>query len=351
MKTTRSLVMSFMLLALFSTSAWAQTRRVSGRVTAEGSSDPVPSATISVVGTALGGITDGDGRFSIPVPAGPATLRIRRIGYTAKTVNVAAGLTDVNVSMAKDVLELDKQVITGTATTVASINAANAVAVVSSENLNRVPSQTLDQALQGKISGAVITSNSGAPGGGTQIQLRGVSTVNAGFSPLYVIDGVPVSNASIPNGLNVITQSARSSAGTNAPSTQDQQVNRIADINPNDIESIQVLKGPSASSIYGSRGTNGVILITTKQGRSGKTALDITQRFGQSRISNTIGIKCFTSAADVDAAGFDGFTGADWTAADNKCHDYQKELYGEHALSYQTLMSMRGNSAGTNFFI
>jgi TonB-dependent starch-binding outer membrane protein SusC len=343
--------MSFVLVALFSTSAWAQTRRVSGRVTEAGTTNGVPSATISAIGTALGAITDGEGRFTIPVPAGPATLRVRRIGYKAQTVNVAAGLSDVNVQLTKDVLELDKQVITGTATTVSSINAANAVTVVTSENLNRVPSQTLDQALQGKISGAVITSNSGAPGGGTQIQLRGVSTVNAGFSPLYVIDGVPVSNASIPNGLNVITQSARASAGTNSTSNQDQMVNRIADINPNDIESIQVLKGPSASSIYGSRGTNGVIIITTKTGRAGKTSLDITQRFGQSRISNTIGIKCFTSAAEVDDAGFSGFTGADWTAADNKCHDYQKELYGAHATSYQTIASLRGNAAGTNFFI
>jgi TonB-dependent starch-binding outer membrane protein SusC len=343
--------MSFVLVALFGTSAWAQTRRVAGRVTEEGTTNGVPSATISAIGTALGAITDGDGRFTIPVPAGPATLRIRRIGYKPKTVNVAAGLSDVNVQLTKDVLELDKQVITGTATTVSSINSANAVTVVTAENLNRVPSQTLDQALQGKISGAVITSNSGAPGGGTQIQLRGVSTVNAGFSPLYVIDGVPVSNAAIPNGLNVLTQSARASAGTNSTSNQDQMVNRIADINPNDIESIQVLKGPSASSIYGSRGTNGVIIITTKTGRAGKTSLDITQRFGQSRISNTLDIKCFKSAAEVDDAGFDGFTGADFTASGGACHNYQKELYGSHALSYQTIASLRGNAAGTNFFI
>jgi TonB-linked SusC/RagA family outer membrane protein len=344
--------MSLVMLALISTSSWAQTRRVSGRVTGEGN-EPLVSATISVIGTALGGITDSQGRFSVPVPQGPATIRVRRIGYAPKTINVPAGLSDIDVKLTRDVLELDKQVITGAATTVSSINAANATTVVSSEQLNRVPAQTLDQALQGKISGAVITQNSGAPGGGTQIQLRGVSTVNAGFSPLYVVDGVPISNASIPNGLNVITQSARASAGTNATSNQDQQVNRIADLNPNDIESIQVLKGPSASSIYGSRGTNGVILITTKQGRAGKTQLDITQRFGQSRLSNTIPLKCYNSAAEVTADGWTdpGMDAAAWTAATVKCHDYQKELYGETPLSYQTQISMRGNSAGTNFFI
>jgi TonB-linked SusC/RagA family outer membrane protein len=351
--------MSFMLLAMFATSAWAQTRRITGRVTEEGSNEPVASATVTVVGTTLGGITDAQGRFTVPAPQGPATLRVRRIGYSPKTVNVGAALSEVAIALSKDVLQLDKQVITGTATSVSSINAANAVAVVSGEQVNRVPAQTLDQALQGKISGAVITQNSGAPGGGTQIQLRGVSTVNAGYSPLYVVDGVPVSNIAIPNGLNVITQSARASAGTNATSNQDQQVNRIADINPNDIESIQVLKGPSASSIYGSRGTNGVILITTKQGRTGKTTLDITQRFGASYLSNTIALKCINTVEDyLDMTGNDATSNAG--KADiaffnennsGTCHDYQKELYGNHPIGYQTIASLRGNAAGTNFFV
>ena len=112
MRISRSLVMSLALLALFGTSAWAQTRRITGRVTVEGSNEPVPSATVTVIGTTLGGITDADGRFTVPAPAGPATLRVRRIGYTPKTVSVSAALSDVNVALAKDVLELDKQVIT-----------------------------------------------------------------------------------------------------------------------------------------------------------------------------------------------------------------------------------------------
>ncbi|MBA2708156.1 MAG: SusC/RagA family TonB-linked outer membrane protein [Gemmatimonadaceae bacterium] len=345
--------MTLVLLLLATTSATAQTRRISGRVTAEGTNEPIPSATISVVGTTSGGITDEQGRFSVSAPAGPVTLRVRRIGYAPRTTPVGAGLNDVNVSLRKDALELDKQVITGTATTVASVNSANAVAVVSSERLNRVPAHTIDQALQGKIAGAIITQNSGAPGGGTQIQLRGVSTINAGFSPLYVVDGIPVSNAAIQNGLNVITQSARASFGVNSPSPQDQQVNRIADLNPNDIENIQVLKGPSASSIYGSRGTNGVILITTKQGRAGKTTLDVTQRFGQSRISNTLDLKCYTSAEQVTADGWKspGLDAAAFNAAPIKCHDYQREFYGNRDLSYQTLANLRGSTGGTNFFV
>lgn len=347
--------MSLLLLVLFSTTASAQTRRIGGRVTAEGSSDPVTSATVTVVGTTFGAITDAEGRFSIPAPAGPATLRVRRIGYTPRTVAVSAGLSEVNVALGKDVLELDKQVITGTATTVSSINAANAVTVISSERLNRVPAQTIDNALQGKIPGALITTNSGAPGGGTQIQLRGVNTINSAFLPIYVVDGVVVNNSSISNGLNVITQASRSGGVANFSSSQDQMVNRIADLNPNDIENIQVLKGPSASSIYGSVGANGVIVITTKKGRVGKTTLDVNQRFGTYTLANKLGpFMCFKSAAeaaDYGAIG-GGQDAALWTSAANKCHDFEEELYGNNTLSYATDMSVRGaTAAGTNFFV
>src|SRR6266853_656932 len=345
MNRIRSSVFSLLLLVLVSASAFAQTRRVSGRITVEGSGEPIVAASVNVVGTSVGTYTDDQGRFSLNVPDGPATLRVRRIGYTQKTIAVPAGATDANVSLARDVLQLETQVVTGTATTVSSVNAANAVTVISGEKLNRAPAQTIDYALQGKIPGAVVTQNSGAPGGGVQVQLRGVSTINSNSLQLYVIDGVIIDNSQIANGVNAITQAA----GGNFGSTQDQRVNRTADINPNDIESIQVLKGPSASSIYGSRGTNGVIIITTKQGQVGKTALDLTQRFGTARISNKIGERCFGSAAEVDAAGFDS-TG--FGAAPIKCHDYEQELYGEHPFNYQTIGSLRGATAGgTNYFV
>lgn len=345
MNKIRSSVFSLLLLTLFSASAFAQTRRISGRVTVEGTTDPLAAASVNVVGTALGTYTDDQGRFTLNVPEGPATLRVRRIGYAAKTVPVTAGATDVAVSLSRDALQLETQVITGAATSVSSLNAATAITVVSSERLNRVPAQTIDYALQGKVPGATITQNSGAPGGGVEIQLRGVNSINAGFQPLYVIDGVIVDNSSIGNGLNVISQASR----TNFASSQDQTVNRAADLNPNDIENIQVLKGPSATAIYGSRGTNGVIVITTKQGVPGKTSLDFIQRFGTARLSNSLPFRCFSSGAEVVAAGFDS-TG--FGAATNKCHDYIPELYGEHPFNYQTIASLRGASnSGTNYFV
>jgi TonB-linked SusC/RagA family outer membrane protein len=349
MKRIRSSVFSLLMLTLVSASAFAQqTRRITGRVTVEGSGEPLVAASVSVAGTSIGGYTDDQGRFTLIAPDGPATLRIRRIGYAQKTAPVAAGDQEVNVSLARDVLQLETQVVTGAATTVSSLNAANDVAVVSSEKVNKVPTPTIDQALQGKVPGAVISQNSGAPGGGTQIQLRGISTILGSYSPLYVVDGVIVSNSSFSNGLNVVT-AAGSGTASNFAGSQDQIVNRIADLTPNDIESVQVLKGPSAASIYGSKGTNGVILITTKQGRAGENRIDFTQRFGSYRIANKLGIRCFGSAAEVDDAGFDS-TG--FGAATNKCHDYQQEFYGSpQPLSYQTIASLRGGSnSGTTYF-
>jgi TonB-linked SusC/RagA family outer membrane protein len=355
MKTIRSSLFSLLSLALFSANAFAQTRLVTGRVTVEGSGEPVVAASVNVVGTTFGAYTDDQGHFTVSVPAGSATLRVRRIGYTQKVVDVPTGATELNVSLVRDVLQLETQVVTGQATSVSSRNIANAVTVIEGEKLTRAPSQSLDQALQGKVPGAVITSNSGAPGGGTQIQLRGVTSINANSSPLYVIDGIVVNNSAIQNGINAVT----AAAGGNFASNQDQQVNRIADINPQDIETIEVLKGASAGAIYGSRGSNGVIVITTKRGTAGKPLVAFTQRLGTQSLSNTLGSRCFASGQDyADWTGDTAVTkiAADialYNAATVKCHNYEQELYGRKDLSYETDMSARGGTStgGTTYFV
>jgi TonB-linked SusC/RagA family outer membrane protein len=331
--------MTVVLMALCGSSAWAQARRIAGIVTSEGG-EPLGNASVNVLGTALGTYTAESGHFTIPAPEGTITLRVRRIGYVQKTVSVAPGAAEVRILLAKDVLQLEKQVITGTATTIASQNAANSVATVSGEQLNRAPTPTVENALQGKIAGAIIRTNSGAPGGGSQVQLRGVTSIGSNSSPLYVIDGVPVSNDAIQSGLTTITQASRV-IGT---SNQDQQVNRIADINPADIDDISVLKGASAGAIYGSRASNGVILITTKRGRSGRPNFNITQRLGQFSLANKLDIRCFTSQAEADAANFKAtpFTG--------ECNDFQEQFYGEKDLSYETNLTVSGGSSGTTYF-
>jgi hypothetical protein len=151
MKRISSSVFSLLLLVLFSASAFAQTRRVSGRVTVEGSGEAIVAASVNVVGTSVGTYTDDQGRYSLNVPDGPTTLRVRRIGYTQKTLALPAGATDANISLARDVLQLETQVVTGTATTRSSVNAANAVMVISGDKLTRAPAQTIDYALRARF--------------------------------------------------------------------------------------------------------------------------------------------------------------------------------------------------------
>ncbi len=358
MRHIRTLLPAVAAVAVSAAATQAQAqRRVTGLVTGEGN-QPLSNVTIQVVGATTGAYTNEAGRFSIQVDNGPQTLRVRRIGYRARQINLSSGQTEANVALERDVLQLEAQVVTGTATVVSSANAANAVAVVSDEQLNRVPSPTVDNALQGKVAGAVISTNSGAPGGGTQVQLRGVSTINGEYSPLYVVDGVIVNNSAIQNGLNVISGAARG----NFSSSQDQQVNRIADLNPNDIENIQVLKGPSASSIYGSRGTNGVIIITTKQGSAGRSTVDFTQRLGTFALSNKLGQRCFQSGLEYAAWAANVFSQkkatdtaanvAAYNAASDKCHDYEQEFYGNKDLAYQSVASLRGGSnTGLSYYV
>lgn len=342
---------ALLAVALGATEAAAQ-RRVTGVVTAVGSGEPLGSASVQVVGTTTGAYTDADGRFVLAIPDGAQTLRIRRIGFKQRVVSVAAGETELNVALEKDILQLERQVVTGTNTSVASQNAANAVSSVSGDQLTRAPAPTIDNALQGKIPGAVISQNSGAPGGGTQVQLRGVTSINASSSPVYVVDGVIVSNSAIGTGLNTITNAG---ARTAISTSQDQEVNRIADLNPDDIESIDVLKGASAGAIYGSKASNGVIIIKTKRGQSGRPAISVTQRFGQFSISNKLGLRCFGSETEALEWYREHFTG-DSTATlpapyEQACNDFEEQFYGGNKLSYETLLSVRGGSAGTTYYV
>jgi TonB-dependent starch-binding outer membrane protein SusC len=335
-------VLALLLTVFVSAEASAQ-RRVTGRVTGS-AGEPVSAASVSVQGTTLGAYTAEDGRFTLNnVPAGAQVLVVRRIGFRRALATLPATQDQIDVRLEKDVLQLETQVITGTTTSISSANAANAVAVVTGDQLNRAPTPTIENALQGKIPGAVISTNSGAPGGGSQIQLRGVTSINASSSPLYVIDGVLANNSSIQSGINGIT-----AAGSGITNSQDQPVNRIADLNPQDIESIEVLKGASAGAIYGSKASNGVIVITTKHGSQGRPQAAITQRVGQFSLSNKLGLRCFGSAAEVTAAGFDA---ADYTANGGACNDFEEQFYGGNSPSYETNLSLRGGNGGTTYYV
>ena len=251
------------------------------------------------------------------------------------------------MTLEPDIFNLEEVVVTGQSTGIEKQNLPNAVATVSGSELTRAPTGTLESALQGKIPGALIQSNSGAPGGGIQVNLRGVSTINAGTDPLFVVDGIVISNDAIPNGADAVTAAQ---AGGN-PRNQDNPTNRIADLNPEDIERIEVLKGGSAAAIYGSKATNGVVIITTKRGQAGKPQFGLTQRFGVFTRSNELGRRTFESLEDA----LEVYT-ADTALVTSlfqpgRTFDIEDQIYGRQALSYETSASVSGGNEQTRYYV
>jgi TonB-dependent starch-binding outer membrane protein SusC len=337
------------LMLVGAQSALAQ-RRVTGTVTTEGTGAPIGDVTVLVEGTVTGTQTSSDGSFVLPqAPSEAFTIVARRIGFKQATISVGTDTNEVHITLVQDALRLQEQIVTGAATTIARVNLAHDVAVVNAEDITRTTTPTVEDGLQGKVAGAQVISNSGAPGGSMQVRLRGVASINASASPLYVIDGVVVNNVTVNSGLNAITGA---SSGLNS-SSQDVGVNRIADFNPNDIERIEVLKGPSASAIYGSEAANGVIVITTKRGAAGKTAFSFTQRVGTQQLANSLGARRFTldSAIAFSAPfGVDAATVQQWYQSTGGYVDWEKEIFDNHALSTESALSVRGGSETTNFF-
>ena len=332
--------------------AAAQVRQISGRVTNTQTQEGVPEATVAVLGTEIVAQTNNQGIYQLNAPAGDVSLVFRAIGFKRQQLAVPAAQPTADVALEPDVFNLQEIVITGQATGVERQNLPNAVATVSSSELNRAPAPTLESALQGKIPGAYIQANSGAPGGGYQLNLRGVSTINASVDPLYVVDGIVVSNAAIPNGQNAVSCAQ---CGGN-PRNQDNPVNRIADLNPEDIERIEVLKGASASSIYGARAANGVIVITTKRGTAGPPRFNITQRVGSFQQLRTLGSRVFTlDEALAEYTGSGKLLGTNTDSlrklfGNGQVKDNEKNFFGETPLSYETSVNASGGGENTRYF-
>ena len=351
----KSCLFALGLNVAMSASAMAQQRSITGRVGNSVSDEAIAGATVSVVGTSIAAVTDGRGQFTLAAPDGPVSLTVRAIGYKRRTLSVGPDQSSVAIPVEPDIFNLEAVVVTGQATAVEQKNLPQAVSVVTAQKLERVPTSTIESALQGKIPGALIQQNSGAPGGGAQINLRGVSTINGGVDPVLVVDGLVVSNAAIGNNINAITAAA---AGGNA-SNQDNPVNRIADLNPADIERIEVLKGASAAAIYGGAASNGVLIITTKRGSTGAPRFHLTQRFGQYRVSNYMKSRVFTDSADaatftdtITAGVYCNLPGGT-SAGGGLCpnNDNIGPLWAEHQLSWETDASVTGGSEQTRYFI
>ncbi len=342
----RSGMIAAALMLLAATPLMAQTRVLRGSIVDSSGGSPLAGANVVVRGTSIGTSAGSDGSFTLAnVPGREVTVLVRKFGYRFRTVTVPATQNEIRVALARDPLQLDEVVVTGVATAVSKRNLANAVATVSAEEVSKVSAQSVEHALQGKIAGAVIQTNGGAPGGGVQVRMRGVTSINAASEPLYVVDGVIISNVAIPSNQNAVTNAA---GGSNPALTQDAQVNRVADLNPADIETVEVLKGASASAIYGSRASNGVVLITTKRGASGPPAVTITQRVGGYQLSNKLGSRKFNTRAEAEAA-FGPSAGPIFDLG--QTFDHEEELAGHTPLSSETLVDFSGGSPATRYFI
>ncbi|MGH7710550.1 MAG: TonB-dependent receptor plug domain-containing protein [Gemmatimonadaceae bacterium] len=322
-----------------------QSRTITGTVSDSVTREPLTVGQVRVVGTTIGALIRPDGRFTINVPPQAVTLQIRSLGHRPMNVEVAPNETTVNVALGRDNFRLQEVVISGQATGMEKKNLATAVGTVNADELVQVPAASIERSLQGKVTSARISENSGAPGGGSIVRIRGVTTIIGAFTPLYVVDGVVVSDVQLPTGTNFLTEAIRNRVAPTVDN-QDNGANRIADLNPYDIEKVEVLKGAAASAIYGSQASNGVILITTKRGLQGAPQFGVTQRFGVSQLSHKYGLRCFTSA-DEAVSVFGEAARASWTP---NCYDWEEQLYGKDAASYETSLTMRGGSETTRFF-
>ncbi|HSK19174.1 MAG TPA: TonB-dependent receptor [Longimicrobiales bacterium] len=256
-----------------------QSYTITGRVVAAGSGTAIQGAQVSLRGTSGGGLTNNTGLYSFQVNTAPGQYNVEVAFIGRETVTQAVELgteTTVRVpdiELRERALELDAVIVTGTAAPTARRALGNAVSTVSSRELAATPATTIDQALQGRVSGAVITANTGTPGGGVSVRLRGTSSITGGAEPLYIIDGVIIDNNSDQQ-LNLGYRSNSS--------------NRLADLDPNDIERIEILKGAAAAALYGSRANNGVVQIFTRRGRTGDPEITVSSRFGRSDLEKRI---------------------------------------------------------------
>ena len=248
------LLFTFLLPLL---SVLAQTRTITGKVT-DDNGRPIVNATVLIKETGAGTSTDVGGNFSIQTDTRSKTLVISYIGMASQEITIG-NRTTINTTLKQEGRSMDEVVVVAYGTQVKK-KVTGAISRVNGRDLENKPFTSVDQMLQGKVPGLLSTSPTGQPGGIQQIRIRGIGSVTAGAAPLYVIDGVPVNSGDF--------------------SRLNNTSNALAGLNPNDIESVSVLKDAASASIYGSRAANGVILITTKQGRAGKSKIRIDSELG-----------------------------------------------------------------------
>ena len=320
---------------------FAQDRTLSGKVTSSEDGAPIPGVNVVVKGTTTGAVTDIDGNYKFSVPGDGGILVFSFIGLETQEVEIGSRSV-IDVQMSSDLQQLSEVVVTGygdrdRAGYTGSIGSLNTDAI---ENK---PVNTVDQILQGSVPGLALTASSGTPGAVQDIRIRGLSSLTASNSPLFVIDGVPVNSGTTERG----------STGS---------FSALASINPNDIESMSVLKDATATALYGARGANGVIIITTKKGKSGDAVISFNAQYGtverateapdmltapqwdelyyEALVNGGYATDIADARANYDS-GWDGVTDTKWS----------DEVLNTSAASQQYDVSVNGGNESTNYYV
>lgn len=256
------MLMAFLFCIGFSSVSMAQTRTVSGKVTAANDGQPLPGVTILVKGTSnIGTSTDVNGDYSLEVPNDKNILVFSYVGFKTQEITIG-DRSVVNVKLAENIQQLNDVVVVGYGSQIKEDLTGN-VSSVSGDEIQSVPVNSFERAIQGRAAGVFVNSGNGKLGQAIQVRIRGTSSLSAGNQPLYVVDGVPVTSQSLS-------------------SASDAETNPMASLDMSNIESISVLKDASAAAIYGSRASNGVVIITTKDGQAGDTKFDVQYQVSSS---------------------------------------------------------------------
>ncbi|WP_206170673.1 SusC/RagA family TonB-linked outer membrane protein [Spirosoma pollinicola] len=271
--------MSLMLLSLIGLAQSPRITTITGRVTDSGTNEGLPGANVVVKGAQQGTTTNANGQYSLTVSDGNATLTFSSIGYVTQEVALSNRST-IDIALKADDRSLNEVVVVGYGTQ-RKIETTGSIASIKAADLVQTPVVNVAQGIQARVAGVQIVQNSGAPGGNVSVRIRGTNSINGTSEPLYIVDGIQISNG---GGLTDISP--------------------LSTINPNDIESVEVLKDASATAIYGSRAANGVVLITTKRGKSGKTSVSYESYYGVQKVSKTIPVLNAAQFAQLENEAF-----------------------------------------------
>jgi TonB-dependent starch-binding outer membrane protein SusC len=322
------------LLVLLQQVAFAQASNsytLTGTVTDARTKAPLIGVVVKLGNSNSATSTDVDGNYSLAlnVPAGTYSVTYIYLGYQPATKSITLATSPVvkqDVSLNVDIVGLDEVIVTGTSVATSKKQLGNSISTVSGEVLENSVATSIDQALAGKVAGAQITQNSGNPAGGISVRLRGTSTVVGSGDPLYIVDGVIINNSSA----ELIDLGGYAQ-------------NRLVDINPNDIERIEIIKGAAAAAIYGSRASNGVVQIFTKRGKEGKAKINVSSQFRVNEVRKTLDYNDYPFRFVNNSA-------TDLTQEPVQRYDLQDKIF-RTAYGTENNISVAGGSVNTQYFL